>query len=257
MSSMRPQIVLTARDVPPLSQAAPNSLHVAIISDGNGRWATSRGLPRSAGHRAGAQAARRIIEAAPNLGIHTLTLFALSSANWQRPPAEVNGILRILHEYLFTETSHCIDEGVRLSVIGRRDRLPATLRQAIADSEAATAKGEKLHLRLAIDYSSREAIYQAACRFYKVTELSQDSFSRVLGEVLRDIRSESTDVDLLIRTGGEQRLSDFLLWECAFAEFVFVQKRWPDFTATDLQAAVREFGSRERTRGALPDAIAG
>jgi undecaprenyl diphosphate synthase len=238
-----------------LPQARP--LHVAIISDGNGRWATSRGLPRSAGHRAGAQAARRIIEAAPNLGIHTLTLFALSSANWQRPPAEVNGILRILHEYLFTETSHCIDEGVRLSVIGRRDRLPATLRQAIADSEAATAKGERLHLRLAIDYSSREAIYQAACRFYKVTELSQDSFSRVLGEVLRDIRSESTDVDLLIRTGGEQRLSDFLLWECAFAEFVFVQKRWPDFTAADLQAAVREFGSRERTRGALPDAIAG
>src|SRR5215467_5811564 len=111
------------------------SLHVAIITDGNGRWATSRGLPRSAGHRAGAEASRAVIEAAPKLGIHTLTLFALSSANWKRPAAEVNGILRLLHEYLLTETTHCIEEGVRLTVIGRRDRVPATLRQAIADSE--------------------------------------------------------------------------------------------------------------------------
>jgi undecaprenyl diphosphate synthase len=229
-------------------------IHVAIISDGNGRWATTRGLPRSAGHRAGAQAARAVIEAAPSLGIHTLTLFALSSANWQRPPAEVTGILRILHEYLLTETSHCIDQGIRLSIIGRRDRIPATLRQAIIDSEAATAHGTRLHLRLAVDYSARNAIYNAACRFYKVTELSQESFSSVLSEVLR---GGSTDVDLLIRTGGEQRLSDFLLWECAFAEFVFLPKRWPDFTVDDLQAAVHEFNHRERTRGALPDAIAG
>ncbi len=134
-------------------------LHVAIISDGNGRWATSRGLPRSAGHRAGAESARRIIEAAPLLGIQTLTLFALSSANWKRPAAEVNAILRLLHEYLLVETSHCVEEGVRLSVIGRRDRIPGTLRQAIADSEAATAGGTRLHLRLAIDYSAREAIF--------------------------------------------------------------------------------------------------
>src|ERR1700682_4205633 len=229
-------------------------LHVAIISDGNGRWATSRGLPRSAGHRAGAQAARRVIEAAPSLGIHTLTLFALSSANWKRPTAEVQAILRLLHEYLLTETTHCIDEGVRLSIIGRRDRLPATLRQAIAVSEAATAKGTRMHLRLAVDYSAREAIYHAACRFYKVTELSPESFSSVLAEVHR---GGSTEVDLLIRTGGEQRLSDFLLWECAFAEIEFLQKRWPDFTAADLDAAVKEFSRRERTRGALPDAIAG
>ena len=229
------------------------SLHVAIISDGNGRWATSRGLPRSAGHRAGAKAARAVIAAAPRLGIHTLTLFALSSANWKRPAAEVSGILRILHEYLLIETSHCIDEGIRLSIIGRRDRLPATFREAIADSEAATAHGKRLHLRLAVDYSARNAIYNAACRFYKVTELSQESFSNVLSEVLR---GGSTDVDLLIRTGGEQRLSDFLLWECAFAEFVFLPKRWPDFTVADLEAAVQEFSRRERTRGALPDADA-
>src|SRR5271155_97673 len=233
--------------------APPRSLHVAIISDGNGRWATSRGLPRSAGHRAGARAARAVIEAAPHLGIHTLTLFALSSANWQRPPSEVTGILRILHEYLLTETSHCIDEGIRISIIGRRDRVPATLRQAIIDSEAATAHGTRLHLRLAVDYSARNAIYIAACRFYKATELSPESFSSVLAEA----RGGTTDVDLLIRTGGEQRLSDFLLWECAFAEFVFLTKRWPDFTIRDLQAAVHEFNHRERTRGALPDAIAG
>jgi len=247
---------LTVRQIPtvqPAMAAAPR-LHVAIIADGNGRWATTRGLPRSAGHRAGAEAARRVIEAAPRFGIYTLTLFALSSANWKRPAAEVQAILWLLHEYLLTETRHCIDEGVRISIIGRRDRLPATLRQAIADAEAATAKGTRLHLRLAVDYSAREAIYHAACRFYKVTELSPESFSSVLAEVHR---GGSTEVDLLIRTGGEQRLSDFLLWECAFAEIEFLQKRWPDFTAADLDAAVKEFSRRERTRGALPDAIAG
>ncbi|MGC2754330.1 MAG: polyprenyl diphosphate synthase, partial [Candidatus Acidiferrum sp.] len=194
------------------------------------------------------------IEAAPRLGIQTLTLFALSSANWKRPANEVTGILRLLHEYLLVETSHCVAEGVRLSIIGRRDRISATLRQAIVDSEAATANGTGLHLRLAIDYSAREAIYHAACRFYKVTELSPESFSNVLAEVHR---GGSTEVDLLIRTGGEQRLSDFLLWECAFAEFVFLQKRWPDFAVADLEAAIQEFEGRERTRGALPDAIAG
>jgi undecaprenyl diphosphate synthase len=247
---------LNVRTIPAVQPAIAQAhrLHVAIISDGNGRWATSRGLPRSTGHRAGAEAARRVIEAAPRLGIHTLTLFALSSANWKRPAGEVNAILRLLHEYLLAETTHCIEEGVRLSIIGRRDRLPATLRQAIADSEAVTARGTRMHLRLAVDYSAREAIYHAACRFYKVTELSPESFSNVLAEVLR---GGSTEVDLLIRTGGEQRLSDFLLWECAFAELVFTQKRWPDFTAADLEAAVKEFGQRERTRGALPDAIAG
>lgn len=252
---------VTTISIPQISQMSPppppnRRLHVAIISDGNGRWATSRGLPRSAGHRAGAEAARKIIAASPRLGIHTLTLFALSSANWKRPIAEVDAILRILHEYLLVETTHCMEEGIRLSIIGRRDRLPVTLRQTITDSEAATAQGTRLHLRLAIDYSARHAIFTAAARFYKATELSQDSFSSVLAEVLR---GGSTDVDLLIRTGGDQRLSDFLLWECAFAEFVFLAKRWPDFTLTDLESALNEFAHRERTRGALPetDAIAG
>ena len=249
--STQPAITRQALQKPP-ALCAP-SLHVAIISDGNGRWATSRGLPRSAGHRAGAETARKIIEAAPRLGIHTLTLFALSSANWKRPAGEVNAILRLLHEYLMAETSHCIREGVRLSIIGRRDRIPATLRSVIADAEAATSRGERLHLRLAIDYSAREAIYLAACRFYKVTELSSDSFSQVLAEVQR---GGSTEVDLLIRTGGEQRLSDFLLWECAFAEIVFLSKRWPDFSVADLEGALKEYSLRERTRGALPQDLA-
>jgi undecaprenyl diphosphate synthase len=229
--------------------AAISQLHVAIICDGNGRWATSRALPRSAGHRAGAAAARRVIRSAPHLGIHTLTLFALSSANWTRPAAEVAAILQLLQDYLVAESSHCLDEGIRLNVIGRRDRLPSNLRQTIADSEALTAKGNKLHLRLAIDYSGRHSIFQAASKFYKVTDLSSDAFSNVLAEVQR---GGSTDVDLLIRTGGEQRLSDFLLWECAFAEFCFLPKRWPDFTPNDLRDAVKQFEQRERTRGGLP-----
>ncbi|HXP22753.1 MAG TPA: polyprenyl diphosphate synthase, partial [Candidatus Sulfotelmatobacter sp.] len=199
--------------------------------------------------RAGAETAQTIIRSAPQFGIHTLSLFTLSSANWQRPPAEVEGILGILHEYIQTETAHCREEGIRLNIIGRRDRLPATLREAIAGAEAATANGKTLHLRLAVDYSARYSLFQAASKFYKVTDLSSDAFGRVLAEVLR---GGSTDVDLLIRTGGEQRLSDFLLWECAFAEFVFLEKRWPDFTPADLGKAVAEFEKRERTRGRLP-----
>src|SRR5438876_348831 len=219
----------------PGSPALSPRLHVAIISDGNGRWATSRGLPRSAGHRAGAETVRRVVAAAPRLGISTLTLYALSSANWNRPPAEVQAILRLLHEYLLTETTNCVNEGVRLTILGRRDRIPPTLREAIKDAEAATANGTRLHLRLAVDYSARESI----------------------GTVLAEVsRGSAPDVDLLIRTGGEQRLSDFLLWECAYAELLFIEKRWPDFDAADLEAALQEFWRRERTHGALPSAAA-
>ncbi len=242
-----------AAPLPVTSYENGRGLHVAVISDGNGRWGLARGLSRTAGHRAGAAAARRVIEAAPGLGIGTLTLFALSSANWKRPQPEVNGILWLLQEYLLAETHHCAAEGVRLSVIGRRDRLPANLRETIAHAEAATAAGTRLLVRLAIDYSAREAIYRAACRFYKVTSLSLETFGEVLREVNRD---PAPDVDLLIRTGGEQRLSDFLLWESAYAELVFVDKKWPDFGARDLAAAVEEFHHRKRNFGGLPDAAA-
>jgi undecaprenyl diphosphate synthase len=245
--------VARQEQLPAPRQENPRGLHVAIISDGNGRWALARGLPRSAGHRAGAETVRRVIQACPNLGIGTLTLFALSSANWKRPQAEVHGILRLLHEYFLAETTRCVAEGVRLTVIGRRDRLSHNLRQTIADAEAATAAGARLHVRLAVDYSAREAIYRAACRFYKVTSLSLESFTEVLREVNHD---SAPDVDLLIRTGGEQRLSDFLLWEAAYAEFAFMPKKWPDFGAEDLAAAVEQFHRRDRNFGGLPGAAA-
>jgi len=239
-----------SRIAPPVTA---HPFHVAIICDGNGRWATSRGLPRSAGHRAGAEAARSIIRSAPHLGIQTLTLFALSSANWKRPQAEVDAILKLLHEYLTAETQHCLEEGIRLNLIGRRDRLPQVLRNAILEAEALTSLGKSLHLRLAVDYSARHSLFQAASKFYKATELSLESFGNILSEVQR---GGSTDVDLLIRTGGEQRISDFLLWECAFAELVFLEKRWPDFQVADLRDAIAEFEKRERTRGALPQECA-
>jgi len=236
-----------------VNDGEPTRLHVAIIMDGNGRWARARGLPRSAGHRAGAEAVRRIVRAAPDLGIGTLTLFAFSAANWQRPQPEVANLLRLLYEYLLAETNRCAAHGISLSVIGRRDRMSRALREAVEAAESATAAGRVLHVRLAVDYSAREAIFRAASRFYKVTELSPESFARVLGEVNHD---GAGDVDLLIRAGGEQRLSDFLLWECAYAELVFTEKMWPEFDAGDLAAAVGKFHARERTFGRLPGAAA-
>jgi undecaprenyl diphosphate synthase len=202
------------------------------------------------GHRAGAENLRRIIRAANAMEIGTLTLFAFSSNNWQRPEAEVNEILRLLKDHLIFETPECVANGIRISVIGRRDRLSEKLRAVIQETEQATAAGEELHLRLAVDYSSREMLYRAACRFYKSTEVSRASFEHVLGEVTHD---ETRDVDLVIRTGGEQRLSDYLLWESAYAELIFTRKMWPEFTEHDLHEAIAEFQMRIRTFGALPD----
>ena len=206
------------------------SLHVAIIMDGNGRWATRRGLPRAAGHRAGAAAVRRAVEAAPDLGIGQLTLFAFSADNWRRPPREVAYLMRLFARHLRTEAADLTRNGVRLEVIGRRDRLPPVLVAAIAAAEHATAAGSRLRLRLAVDYSARAAIRSGALL---------------------------PDVDLLIRTGGEQRLSDFLLWEAAYAELYFTDRMWPDVGAADLAAAVQAFHARERRFGGLPEAAAG
>jgi len=211
--------------------------------DGNGRWASARGLPRIAGHRAGAQAVRRVIEAAPAAGVGTLTLFAFSSDNWRRPADEVSGLMELLAGYLESETRRCVAEDLRLAVIGRRDRLNAALRAAIARAESASAAGRRLDLRIAIDYSGRDAILDAA---RSAEELSRESLDHALGPA----------VDLLIRTGGEQRLSDFLLWECAYAELVFSRRMWPDFDGDDLRAAVREFRGRQRRFGAVPAAPA-
>jgi undecaprenyl diphosphate synthase len=224
-----------------MSQRTSGGLHAAIIMDGNGRWATVRGLPRVAGHRAGAEALRRTIEAAPDLGIRTLTVYAFSSDNWRRPPAEVSALMKMFHTYLRREREKCVENGVRISVIGRRDRLPRLLLPAIESAERITAPGKKLHLRIAVDYSSRDAILHAARRLKKGA--TREDFAAALA---------SPDVDLLIRTGGEKRLSDFLLWESAYAELVFTPVMWPDFDATDLEAAVDEFHSRERRFGAVP-----
>ena len=208
--------------------------------DGNGRWALARGLPRVAGHWAGVEAARRVVEASPDAGVGVLTLFAFSSDNWRRPPAEVGALMKIMGMYLERETRRSVEEGVRLEIIGRRDRLDPRLLGAIGQAEAATAAGRRLRLRIAVDYSARDAILQAAGR---AAAPSREAMDGALGP----------PVDLLIRTGGEQRLSDFLLWECAYAELVFSRRMWPDFDGGDLQSAVREFRSRQRRFGALPE----
>jgi len=214
--------------------------------DGNGRWATARGLPRIAGHRAGAEALRRTVEAAPELGIGTVTVYAFSSDNWKRPAAEVSALMRLFHNYLRKEREHCIEKGMRVSVIGRRDRMPRLLLPEIERVERATAHCSRLHLRMAVDYSSRDAIVEAAQRLKR--NATRERFAELLGSV---------DVDFLIRTGGEQRLSDFLLWECAYAELIFTPRMWPDFDASDLKNAVAEFHSRERRFGAVPVAQVG
>lgn len=228
-----------------------STLHVAIIMDGNGRWAASRGLPRLAGHRAGAHAVRRAVESSPGLGVRTLTLYAFSSDNWQRPASEVSALMGLFERYLVKEAHRCRCEGVRLSVIGRRDRLPAPVLNAILRTEELTRDGDVLHLRIAVDYSSRDAILSAAQRIGSTQEVSREAFSRELGEAIHD-STASPDVDLLIRTGGEQRLSDFLLWECAYAEMVFTPRMWPDFQRADLEAAVDSFHQRERRFGRVP-----
>ena len=231
-----------------------SGLHVGIIMDGNGRWATRGGQPRSAGHREGARAVRRVVEAAPELGIGVLTLYAFSADNWRRPPQEVGVLMRLFREYLKAETGRCIENGVRLEVIGRRDRLDPRLRRRIEATERATAGGTRLHLRLAVDYSSRDAILRAAQCLRPDTVPGRDSFTRLLAIV--DHGTPVQELDLLIRTGGERRLSDFMLWEAAYAELLFVEGMWPDYGAADLAAAVREFEARERRYGGLPEVAA-
>jgi undecaprenyl diphosphate synthase len=192
---------------------------------------------------------RRVVESAPSLGIGVLTLYSFSSDNWQRPAAEVKALMSLFQSYLRMETGRCVREGVRIRTIGRRDRLAPALQKALAAAEAATAAGRTLEVRIAVDYSSRDAILDAASRLRKGAEVTREAFARLLGD--------TPDVDLLIRTGGEQRLSDFLLWECAYAELLFTKQMWPDFARADLEEAVAEYYSRERRFGRVPEAVAG
>jgi undecaprenyl diphosphate synthase len=219
-------------------------LHVAIIMDGNGRWAAARGLPRSAGHHAGAEALRRIVECA-GLGISVLTVYAFSADNWRRPAMEVSTLMSILKSYLREEIASLVKAGIRLNVIGRRDRLPDDLSALIGHAETVSAGGSKLHLRIAIDYSGRDAILAAAAACGP-GPLTREAFSHHLAA-----GGAVPDVDLLIRTGGEKRLSDFLLWEAAYAELYFTDLPWPDFEPDDLRQALREFRGRDRRFGQL------
>jgi len=223
-------------------------LHVAVIMDGNGRWAQARKLPRAAGHKEGAKAVRRTVEAAVELDVDTLTLYAFSADNWKRPREEVSALMQLLEIYIGKETKRCVENGVRMNVIGRRDRLRPRIVTAIERAEARTAGGRKLNLRIAVDYSAREAIAMAAVSQADSQDHSPEHFSYLLNRAIHSDPA-SPDVDLLIRTSGEQRLSDFLLWECAYAELLFTPRLWPDFGKEDLIEALQEFRNRDRRFG--------
>jgi undecaprenyl diphosphate synthase len=243
-----------------MKQQSPRGIHVAIIMDGNGRWAMARGQMRTAGHIEGARTVRKIVEAAPSCGVGALTLYAFSADNWRRPSREVALLMRLFRRYLVSEVARCVTNGVRMRIIGRRDRIPPELLRAITNAEHATRQGRTLDLRIAVDYSARDAILRAARKVaahpVDADGLDRDRFAELLSRVDHGI-GESRDVDLLIRTGGEQRLSDFLLWECAYAELYFTRRMWPDFSSADLREAVEEFHARERRFGAVPAAAAG
>lgn len=231
-------------------------LHVAIIMDGSGRWATGQGLPREEGHRAGTAAVRRTVEAAERVGLGTLTLFAFSGDNWRRPSREVASLMHIFEEYFRRDIPRWIDSGTRVSVIGRRDRFAPQLQEAIETAEHETAACTGLHLRIALDYSGRDSVLQAARLMRRrIIEPTREAFAELLGEVTNS-GGPSPEIDLLIRTGGELRLSDFMLWESAYAELVFTDQLWPDFEGADLVAALCEFRTRDRRFGRVEELIA-
>ena len=231
---------------------SPDRLHVAVIMDGNGRWASMRGLPRTAGHIAGVRALKRVIDAAPSMGVGTLTVYAFSADNWKRPAAEVGALMDLLRGYLARDVAHLVRSNVRLQMIGRRDRLPDGMAEAIEDAERRTRHGRRLLLRVALDYSSRAAILEAVTQHR--ANLQEHSTH---AELARDLTGGTLveDVDLLIRTSGEKRLSDFLLWEAAYAELHFTQTHWPDFDACELASALHDYHTRERRFGGLGETV--
>jgi undecaprenyl diphosphate synthase len=230
-----------------------SALHVGIIMDGNGRWANLRGKPRWRGHLAGVDSVRDVVRAAPDLGVSTLTLYAFSSDNWKRPPAEVGRLFWLLREYCRRERAELLEKGVRVSAIGRRDRIPRSALDSLEQLEQDSSSGQTLHLRLAIDYSSRWIIARAAAELARRVERGTLTPDEISTEALGQRVSEGVpQLDLLVRTAGEQRLSDFMLWEAAYAEFHFTNTLWPDFRRHDLAVALSDFGDRVRKFGALP-----
>jgi undecaprenyl diphosphate synthase len=231
-----------------------NSFHVAIIMDGNGRWANRLSKPRFFGHRAGAENLRSIVETCPRLGITTLTAYAFSSDNWGRPRQEVKMLMRLFNTYLQTEIKNLVKNGVKLTFIGRRDRFDANILSKMENAEQATADGTTLNLRLAVDYSARDMLIEAAKNLDNL-EATRSNFANALARAQHG-DSYTPDVDLLIRTGGEKRLSDFLLWECAYAELYFSPLMWPEFNPGYLEMAVDDFKHRERRFGCIPKKMA-
>ncbi len=227
-------------------------MHIAIIMDGNGRWALRQRLPRTAGHKAGADAVNAVVEAAARRRVSTLTLYAFSSANWQRPATEVTGLFALFKRYLHTQTSRCLEQSIRLNVIGRRDRLSPDLLSLIESSERATAQCSGMRLRIAVDYSAQHSLLEVCRRLRPTDDLDRSRFVERLAEV-DHAALPTPEVDLLIRTGGEKRLSDFLLWECAYAELYFVDCLWPDFDERALDEALDEYERRDRRFGRIDE----
>lgn len=225
-------------------------MHIAIIMDGNGRWASRRRLPRTAGHRAGATVVNTIVETAARRRVGTLTLYAFSAANWQRPEGEVSGLFALFKRHLQTQTRRCLEQSIRLNVIGRRDRLSPDLRELIERSEQATAHCTGMRLRIAVDYSAQHSLVEACRRLRAEDGVDRSRFVERLAEV-DNVALPAPEVDLLIRTGGEKRLSDFLLWECAYAELHFVDCLWPEFDEHAFDAALQEYARRDRRFGAI------
>jgi len=226
-------------------------VHLGIIMDGNRRWATQRGLPGPLGHRAGLQAVRRTVEAVRKLEIPNLTLYAFSSDNWQRGATEVRAIFGLLDKYLVSELDLLVEHGVHVQVMGRRDRLPKRTQRLIELAEERTRAGTKLLLRLAVDYSARDSLVAAAQALVEKGPSTRVDRAAFFAELSRQIGSpEVPDIDLVIRTSGEQRLSDFCLWECAYAELWFTPTLWPDFTEATLAHALDDFALRQRRFGA-------
>jgi undecaprenyl diphosphate synthase len=238
------------RDPEQPARPGRDRFHVAINMDGNGRWALLRGQPREMGHVAGAAAVRRTVESAPSCGITTLTLYAFSSDNWRRPQREVDNLMCLFAKYLESECDHLAERGVRMNVIGRRDRIAADLRRRIEHVEERTSHGTALHIRIALDYSAREGLLAAAGHLAGGMPPTREAFEQSLHAAIH-APGGTRDVDLLIRTGGEQRLSDFLLWESAYAELYFTDVLWPDFTEADLASAVQAFALRDRRYGGV------
>ncbi|MES2033021.1 MAG: polyprenyl diphosphate synthase [Pseudomonadota bacterium] len=229
-------------------------LHVAIIMDGNGRWAKQRGLPRTFGHREGVKALRRVVEGAPDLGVETLTVFGFSTENWRRPVAEVSELMNLLRTYVESDLEKLTREGVRVKILGRREGLKPDVLEIVERAERRTAHNSRFLLQVAFNYGGRADIADAARRFAEEVEQGR-ARAADLDETVFAARlagAGTPDPDIIVRTSGELRLSNFLLWESAYAELVFQDVFWPDYSTDHLKAAITEFRARERRYGGAP-----